>query len=387
MRVAFLQRIFAHYQWGLVRELAEHSEHEYSFLSDTRDPGRSGIEPIPADRLRQVRFRYVRTWQPGQRIAFQPSAVQVALSSAYDVLILEGAYAHPTTWAAMGVAQRLGKRVLLHTHGWIRESEPGWLSAVRTRFLRAADGLLLYGRRARLIGLDHGLSPDKMHVAFNCLDHARTQACRSAVTDEAVGAFRSAAFGDRCPPIVAYVGRLGRRRGLEVVLRALERLRDRNTMAGFLVIGDGPAAGDVRELSHRLRIPVHFTGAVYDEERLAVMLVASRVVVSPEAVGLMAVTAMSYGTPVVTHADFDHQMPEAEAVVPGVTGELFSRGDEHDLANKLSGFLGPDDPRARWARSCLRIVERFYNPTSMRTVFDRAVSGLPAVQPEALEVS
>jgi glycosyltransferase involved in cell wall biosynthesis len=382
MKVAFLQRIFAHYQWGLVQELAEHGEHEYSFFGDTRDPCRSGIEVIAKDRLKEFSFTPVRTWQVGRRIAFQPAAVRAALGGSYDVLILEGSFAHPTAWAAMKAAQRRGKRVLLYTHGWPRQSEPAWSNAVRTRFLQSADGLLLYGRRARAIGLARGVPGEKMHVVFNCLDHRQIQSCRADIGDAALAEFRSTAFGDANLPIVAYLGRVRKEKGLELVLGALVRLRARGMQPGFLVVGDGPVVPDLRRMSERLGIRTHFSGPVYEEEKLAVMLSASRVVVSPEAVGLAAVHAMSYGTPVVSHENFDDQHPEAEAIIPGVTGDLFVQGDEYDLAEKLSRFVSHDDERTLWARPCIDLIDRYYNPESMRRRFDRAVSGLPAVEPD-----
>lgn len=370
--------MFAHYQWGLVQELAERGEHEYSFIGDTRDPCGSGIEVIPAERLQQVSFTAGRTWQIGNRVALQPVAVRVAAAGRYDVLILEGSIGLATTWAAMRVAQGRAKRALLYTHGWTRQSEAGWIGAARTRFLRSADGLLLYGARAKAIGRGRGVPEERMHVVFNCLDHRTMIACRSRISDAALNEFRRAAFGSAELPIVAYVGRVRKEKQLEIVLRALARLKSRNVRAGFLVIGGGPAAAELQEKCESMRIPGCFTGPVEDEEKLSVMLSASRVAVAPGTAGLMVVHAMSYGTPVLTHGDFDHQVPEAEAVVPGVTGELFLRGDEADLCDKLRRFLGPDDDRARYAECCMEMVDRYYNPAFMRQVFDRAVSGLPA---------
>lgn len=380
MKVLFFQRIFAHYQWGLVRELAEHGKHEYSFYGDTSDPADSGIEVISQDARLNVAFTQVRTWQFGRRVAFQPAAVCVALIASYDALILEGAYAHPTTWAAILVAHLRRKRVLLYSHGWSKQSEPRWVSAIRTRFLRSADGILLYGLRAKAIGIARGVAAQRMHVVFNALDEREIVTSRAEVDDASVSAFRSRAFGDAQVPIVTYVGRVRKEKGLEQVLGALRRLRDRGVCAGFLVIGGGPAIKGLKQLSMELGIPAHFTGPEYEERTLALMLCASRVVVAPEAAGLSAVHAMSYGVPVITHSDFEHQRPEAEAIIPGMTGVLFDPGDESDLASALLRFLGPDYERSHWAPHCIRLVERWYNPRRMRQTFDRAVSGIPAQQ-------
>lgn len=377
MRVLFFQRFFAHYQWGLVKELARRGKHAYEFRGDSRDPGRSGIEVISKERLQAVSFERVRTWQVGGRIAFQPAAVRAALLGSHDALILEGAIAHPTAWAAMRGAQHRGKRVLFYTHGWTRTNDSPLIEALRTRFLRAADGLLLYGQRAKNIGLAHGIPPEKMYVAFNCLDSRSIEACRTQMKEEEIARFRASAFPNANLPIVAYVGRVRREKGLELVLAALARLNAEGQRCGFLVIGGGTGVIDLQRASAHLGVPSHFTGPVYEESRLAIMLSAARVVVAPKAAGLTVVHAMSYGIPVLTHCDLESQGPEVEAVVSGVTGAFFLPGDVAHLADKISGFLGQYD-RDRWAPSCMRMIDGRYTPEFMRKVFDRAISGLPA---------
>ena len=87
MRVAFFQRIFAHYQAGLVKELAEHSQHAYHFFGDGRDPAGSGIEVIAPALCGRIPFTYCHTTQIGSRVAFQWRAVREALFGPFDVYI------------------------------------------------------------------------------------------------------------------------------------------------------------------------------------------------------------------------------------------------------------------------------------------------------------
>ena len=42
--------------------------------------------------------------------------------------------------------------------------------------------------------------------------------------------------------------------------------------------------------------------------------------VSPGNVGLTAIHSLSYGTPVLTHNNFNNQMPEVESIQPGFNG-------------------------------------------------------------------
>src|SRR5215470_4778606 len=56
-----------------------------------------------------------------------------------------------------------------------------------------------------------------------------------------------AALGlDRDRPVVGTVGRLERRKGHDVLLAAAERLRSRRPSPQWLVVGDGPDAGELR---------------------------------------------------------------------------------------------------------------------------------------------
>ncbi|MEI6149586.1 MAG: hypothetical protein WCS01_10850 [bacterium] len=65
LRVAFFQRIFAHYQAGLVKELAAHSRHDYRFIGAAQDPLGSGIEVITGQLCARIPFSGTRWSLPG----------------------------------------------------------------------------------------------------------------------------------------------------------------------------------------------------------------------------------------------------------------------------------------------------------------------------------
>ena len=54
--------------------------------------------------------------------------------------------------------------------------------------------------------------------------------------------------------------------------------------------------------------------------------------VSPGNTGLNAVHALSYGTPVATHNNFNKQMPEAAIIEVKKTGFFFNENDSDDLS-------------------------------------------------------
>jgi hypothetical protein len=104
----------------------------------------------------------------------------------------------------------------------------------------------------------------------------------------------------------------------------------------------------------------------------------AHVTVSPGKVGLTALQSLAYGTPVITHDNFNAQGPEWEAIIPKQTGDFFRQGDVVDLARLIKAFTSTPDPKPETRFACGKVLDRFYNPTFQRRVIDRAISGQPA---------
>lgn len=376
MRVAFFQRLFANYQYGLVHDLAEHSENEYVFYGDSRDPAGSGIAPITPEKWARLAYRRVRTWYL-TRFALQPAAVWTALFGKFDAYIFEGSVDHPTTWFAVIAARLRGKRVLLYTHGWNRIDKNPFIRELRLAFYRMADGLLLYGHKAKSLGMSLGFSPEKMYVAFNCLDYEKMISLRNLITEAQSSNLREQLFGSSSNAVVMYLGRLIPSKRVDLLIDACSILAKQGYAVGALIVGGGPELSKLAARAERAGLPAHFTGAIYSEEKISLLLSASNVLVVPGPVGLPAMHAMTYGTPVVSNDAEDLQMPEAEAIVPGLTGAFFRHNDPESLANVLIPFIRDAGNRDKYSANCRSVVDQFYNPRMMRKVFDRAVRGDP----------
>lgn len=103
------------------------------------------------------------------------------------------------------------------------------------------------------------------------------------------------------------------------------------------------------------------------------MLMTADLCVSPGEVGLTAMHALAYGTPVVTHDDFDHQKPEAECIVPGQTGAFFRRADPAHLANTLFEWLSRGQDREVIRTACYDKISILYNPNTQAKLINKAV--------------
>ena len=320
-------------------------------------------------RLRELAIRGVVLWQT--RI------ISTAWSRQYPVVVLWGEAHRMSSWLALIVARLRGKTTLVWTHG-LYGREGMVKRALRVRFYALADHILLYGTHARGLLIERGFEPARMTVVHNALDHEThvglrgdlwklpTAMLRRRLTDSALD------DGER---LLVFVGRLTRVKRVDLLIRALAHLT--STGAGsyrVIIVGDGSERETLLALTADLgvRDRVVFRAAEYDERELATIFCAADLCVSPGDVGLLAVHALTYGTPVVTHDDARYQGPESETVQPGVTGELFRRGDAADLGRAIDRWFGRRPDAGDVRRRCAATVDVAYTPRQVARRFTRA---------------
>jgi glycosyltransferase involved in cell wall biosynthesis len=152
------------------------------------------------------------------------------------------------------------------------------------------------------------------------------------------GAFRRQ-IGAAEEPLVGFVGRLTRQKGVDVLLRAFASVERGHPAARLILAGDGPDRPALTALARSLGLRrAMFLGWRTDA---ADILADVDLAVMPsrwEGFGLTALEAMALGKPVV--ASQVSALPEI--VVPGETGLLVPAGDSERLAGALRTLL--DDP-------------------------------------------
>ncbi len=392
---AIVYHYFAHYRLPVLRALTEAWEAAGGRLTIVSDrqanqPALTTIDPALAElpvAEGGLRWRFVRNrWLP-RNLLWQSGLVKVALGREQRVLILLGNPYFLSTWVATILARLRGKRVLFWTHGVTRR-EHGLQKRLRFGFLRLADGLLLYGNWARdQLVRSGGFDPAKLHVIFNSLDHDVQLRGRELLSDERLAAVRRECFGKRAElPLLVFCGRLVARKRIDLVLEAAHRLQRDGRPVNVLLVGDGPLQEHLRKLAADLDLAdgVHFAGPCYDEERLALLLGAADLCVAPDGLGLLAIHALTYGTPLITHGNVERHFPEYEAVVPGLNGAIFAEGDPRDLADVIAAWLDAAPDRGEVRAACHQVVDRWYNPTAQVERIARAVAGQPATDDRVL---
>ena len=171
---------------------------------------------------------------------------------------------------------------------------------------------------------------------------------------------------------ILFLGRIERRKGLEILIQAVASLRDLRPK--LLVVGRGPREKIARALARRLQIDTEWVGAV-DDETVPRLYKSADAFCAPnlggESFGIVLLEAMAAGVPVVC-SDLD-----AFAEVGGDAVLLAERNNPRALAAGLRVTLGAgpevrDRVRAGEARAA-----RFDWPTlvqELEDVYERALS-------------
>ncbi|SEE05053.1 glycosyltransferase family 4 protein [Ruania alba] len=156
-------------------------------------------------------------------------------------------------------------------------------------------------------------------------------------------------------PTIAFLGRLDEsRKGLPVLLGAVEQIRKRHPGARFLVAGRGDLDGALAGLGEHAGA-VEGLGGISDAEKAA-LLASVDVYVAPqtggESFGIVLVEAMSAGTTVVASdlSAFRRVLDD------GGSGFLFSTGDSESLADTVCRAIEDvteRDARRRYAASAV----------------------------------
>ncbi len=205
--------------------------------------------------------------------------------------------------------------------------------------------------------VDRGFEPDQIKVSYPGIDH---DICTP--DPSGIGASRAA------EPVVAYVGRLQRYKGIDCVLRAIGALRDDGFAVRFVVAGRGDDRVRLEALAGELGIEalVDFRGYIPEEEKIELLRsVWANVYPSPkEGWGITNIEAAACGTPSLA----SDAPGLRESVVHGETGYLIPHGDIVAWADRIRQLCENRERLSEMGMAAIQHAARFtWDETARQT--------------------
>ncbi len=277
---------------------------------------------------------------------------------------------HVHDWLVHPVAKALKHRYKLPLLATIHATEYGRHGGIHSDLSRAINHLeweLSYEAWRVIVCSDcmcdeviHALNTpyDKIEVIPNGI---RAEKFQFEFPEAERAAFR-ARFAEPDQPLIFFVGRMVREKGVQVLLQALPMVLTEVPHARLVIVGGGYRAHlEAFVRFCRLESKVHFTGFIPDAELLRLYRVVD-VAVYPslyEPFGIVALEAMAAGAPVVVSDAGGLK----EVVRHEQTGILTKAGNPESLAWGILRVLQDPDAARHRAQNALKSVQRVFNWT------------------------
>jgi glycosyltransferase involved in cell wall biosynthesis len=309
---------------------------------------------------------------PAHRLARERDAGKLPGGNAAVIAAIAGRVALPSSYRA---AQKSKTPFILWASLWRHPLTIPHTFSLRLmkRIYRRADAIVTYGDHvSRYVGRYRR----GMHGVFTAPQAVEPELFGRDVSGEEIRAWRDEILAgadlDPDAPIVLFVGRLVRDKGVDVLLRAWRRLGRADVV--LCLVGDGPLA----QRAGKAGAEVVLAGRM-ERERLPIAYAAASTVVVPsiatrrflEPWGLVCNEAMHQGTPVIASAAVG-AVPGA-LVIHGATGLVVRAGDDRELADAIAQVLDDDPLRERLSRLAKAGVERF-NYDAAADAFGKALA-------------
>lgn len=303
-----IQPTVSHYREPLVRRLRQTSSFALDLVGRFKNS-----ESTDAERIRSASEETLWAVQPLQTLSagvlwWEKGQVAAVWRGGFDAFVLEGRIYTVSTWVAAAVGRVRGRRVLLWGHGWKR-AEDGLKRRLRLPFYHLVAGVMVYGERAKELGVSYGVDAAKIQVVYNSLYSAQQLPERPLQAQDA----------DERPTLI-YSSRLTTRHRLDTLAEALRDWPQQQMRPRVMIVGDGAERARLERVFAEAGVEAEFLGAVYDFDTLKGLYAAADLALSIGGAGLNVIQALGFGVPIVAEAGHRDSSPEVEAVVEGRPG-------------------------------------------------------------------
>lgn len=316
-----------------------------------------------AHRIKSMKFFGPLYWQKGM--------LKLLRVSEYDIYIMLGELFNLSTWISLILRPIIEpqKKIYLWTHGWY--GREGFLKKwIKRIFFSLPNGTFVYGKYAKDVAIAQGNDERKLFVIHNSLNHKKHVELRKNMSKSEI--FYSH-FNNHNKNII-FIGRLTAVKKLNMLIDAIKLLKDKGENYNLVFVGDGPEKINLESSASNTGIPAWFYGECYDEQINAELIMNADLCVAPGNVGLTAIHSLVFGTPVITHGNFEKQMPEFEAIQAGRTGDFFEEGSTESLSIAISTWFKNNADRNMVKKSCQNEIDSYWTPEYQLDVLKKVLT-------------
>jgi glycosyltransferase involved in cell wall biosynthesis len=184
-------------------------------------------------------------------------------------------------------------------------------------------------------------------------------------------------------PTVLYLGRLERYKRVDLLIRAMGRIRDAGERGRLIIGGDGRQASALRRLVRQLELDerVEFTGRVSESAKRSLMESAwiHAITSSKEGWGITVMEAAACGTPTIA----SDSPGLRDAVVHGETGLLVRHGDVTALADSIRSLVA-DRERLEQLGAAARVRAKSFTWENAAVAMESHLAAVAARERHAL---
>ena len=357
------------YRESIYKKIDEVFNVQFYFGKEVIEGKKSGIKKLDYSifKKKPIEFRNVLLFG---KILWRTGITFLPLKKEYSSFIITGDLCLTYVFFLF-FCKLCGKKVYAWGHGV--KSMNGKLFLLTKWIYANIDKYFTYGEKGKQRLIELGFPDNKFEVIYNSLN--------KGINGKDLMKFKSDVyfrhFGNNYPVLI-FVGRLTPVKKLDWLVRIIAEERKEGVYYNLVFIGDGTERKQLELLSANLNVinSVWFYGECYEGDELNLLLYNADVCVSPGNVGLTAIHAMEYGTPVITHDNFEKQMPEYESIVKGKTGNLYEYGNFEDLKLKIREWIEGVQNRDVVREKCFKMINSHYNSDYQIRVLKKTIDAI-----------
>lgn len=366
MKLCVIYNAAQRYRESVFRELDSSYDCDWYF-----GPIRNGIKEMDTSLLRNVKF--YKSTSIFNRLYWKHGILRLLMDKKYDKFLFFAESRSITDYLFMLIGHLFypNKEIYIWTHGLYGKERFIELK-LKCWLYKYAKAVFVYGNYSKKIMEKNGLSKKNIFVIYNSLHYDKQLELRKSI--KLSGVYDSHFLNGK--PTIIFIGRLTKVKRLDLLLKALVKLKEKNEVYNLVLIGDGEERTSLKKEVELCDLTnnVWFYGECYDEVKNAELIYNADLCVAPGNVGLTAMHSMMFGCPVISHDDFKWQMPEFEAIKPGLTGDFFNRCSVDSLASTISRWFSLHVKDRQAVRlECFKEIDDFWNPKYQINLFKKVI--------------